>query len=162
MHAHIHSRSVLSCVSHVQLFVTLWTVACQAALSMGLSRQKYWNELPFPSPGDLPFQGLNLSLLYRQASSLPLSHQGSQVLTKPQRSTGSASHSTGLGWSLTSDSQCLSQLGSCPNLVPTPPGQAGAHLRAACECYQGQSLAHARAHCHLCPFPGAPAGTAWH
>ena len=41
----------LSCV---QLFVTSWTVAYQASLSMGFSRQEYWSELPFPSPGDLP------------------------------------------------------------------------------------------------------------
>ena len=34
--------------------VTPWTVACQAPLSMEFSRQEYWNELPFPSPGDLP------------------------------------------------------------------------------------------------------------
>ena len=41
-------------LSHVQLFATLWTVAHQAALSMEFSRQENWNELPFPSPGDLP------------------------------------------------------------------------------------------------------------
>ena len=35
-------------------FVTLWTVACQAPLSMEFPRQEYWNGLPFPSPGDLP------------------------------------------------------------------------------------------------------------
>ena len=34
--------------------VTLWTVAHQAHLSMGFSRQEYWSGLPFPSPGDLP------------------------------------------------------------------------------------------------------------
>ena len=34
--------------------VTPWTVACQAPLSMGLSRQEYWSGLPFPSPGDFP------------------------------------------------------------------------------------------------------------
>ena len=33
---------------------TLWTVACQAPLSMGFSRQKYWSGLPFPTPGFLP------------------------------------------------------------------------------------------------------------
>ena len=33
---------------------TPWTVACQAPLSMGFSRQEYWSGLPFPSPGDLP------------------------------------------------------------------------------------------------------------
>ena len=37
-------------LSHVQLFVTPWTVACQAPLSMEFSRQEYWNGLPFPSP----------------------------------------------------------------------------------------------------------------
>ena len=34
--------------------VTPWTVACQAPLSLGLSRQEYWSGLPFPSPGDFP------------------------------------------------------------------------------------------------------------
>ena len=34
--------------------MTPWTAACQAPLSMGFPRQKYWSGLPFPSPGDLP------------------------------------------------------------------------------------------------------------
>ena len=38
--------------------VTPWTVACQAPLSMGFSRQEYWSGLPFPSPGDLPNPGI--------------------------------------------------------------------------------------------------------
>ena len=38
-------------LSHVQLFATLWTIAHQAPPSMGVSRQEYWNGLPFPSPG---------------------------------------------------------------------------------------------------------------
>ena len=42
----------------VQLFVTPWTVAYQAPPSMGFSRQEYWIELPFPSPGDLPDPGI--------------------------------------------------------------------------------------------------------
>ena len=37
------------------LFVTLWTIAHQAPLSMGFSRLEYWSGLPFPSPRDLPF-----------------------------------------------------------------------------------------------------------
>ena len=41
-------------LSRVRLFATLWTVAHQAPPSMGFSRQEYWSELPFPSPGDLP------------------------------------------------------------------------------------------------------------
>ena len=38
--------------------MTLWTVACQAPLSMGFSRQEYWGGLPFPPPGDLPDPGI--------------------------------------------------------------------------------------------------------
>ena len=44
---------MLSCFSHVQLCVTLWIVPRQAPLSMGFSRQEYWNGLPCPPPGDL-------------------------------------------------------------------------------------------------------------
>ena len=47
----VHS---LSCV---RLFATPWTVACQAPLFMGFSRQEYWSGLPFPSPGNLPDPG---------------------------------------------------------------------------------------------------------
>ena len=39
-------------LSHFWLFTTPWTVACQALLSMGFSRQGYWSRLPFPSPGN--------------------------------------------------------------------------------------------------------------
>ena len=43
---------------HVQLFVTQWTVSCQAPLSMGFFRQEYWSGWPFPSPEDLPNLGI--------------------------------------------------------------------------------------------------------
>ena len=44
-----------ACVlSYVLLFAMPWTVAHQASLSMGLSRQEYWMGLPCPPPGDLP------------------------------------------------------------------------------------------------------------
>ena len=39
-------------------FETLWTVAHQAPLSMGFSRQEHWSGLPFPPPGDLPDPGI--------------------------------------------------------------------------------------------------------
>ena len=53
---------VLSCFSHVQLFATLWTVACQASLSMGFSRQEFSRQefssgLPCSPPGDLSNPG---------------------------------------------------------------------------------------------------------
>ena len=49
---------MLSRFGHVQLYVTLWTVAYQAPVSMGFSRQKYWSGLPCPPPGDLPDPGI--------------------------------------------------------------------------------------------------------
>ena len=48
----------LSCFSRVQLCVTLWTMAHQGPLSMGLCRQEHWSGLPFPLPGDLPDPGI--------------------------------------------------------------------------------------------------------
>ena len=48
----------LSYFSCVQLFVTLWTIACQALLFMECSRQEYWSGLPLPSTGDLPNPGI--------------------------------------------------------------------------------------------------------
>ena len=49
MHRDMVMCVVLNCFSHVQLFAVLWTVARQAPLSMGFSRQKYWSRLPFLS-----------------------------------------------------------------------------------------------------------------
>ena len=76
---------LLSCVP---LFVTLWTVACQASLSMGFSRQEYWNGLPFPSPWDLPRPGTEPGLWHcRQILSIwatredQLVHSGYSVNT---------------------------------------------------------------------------------
>ena len=59
---------LLNCV---QLFATPWTVAHQAPLSMGFSRQEYWSGLPFPSPGDLPHPGIKPKCPALQADSLP-------------------------------------------------------------------------------------------
>ena len=60
--------------------VTLWTVACQAPLSMGFPRQEYWSGLPFPSPGDLPnpeVKHASPTSPALQANSLPLRDWGS-------------------------------------------------------------------------------------
>ena len=45
-------------LSRVRLFATPWTVALQAPLSMGFSRQEYWSGLPCLPPGDLPNPGI--------------------------------------------------------------------------------------------------------
>ena len=50
-------------LGHVQLFVNPWTVALQASLYMEFSRQKYWSELLFSTPGVLPDPGIELSSL---------------------------------------------------------------------------------------------------
>ena len=55
MYACMHAYSVASLMSDS---ATLWTVAPQVPLSMGLSMQKYWNGLPCPLPGDLPSPGI--------------------------------------------------------------------------------------------------------
>ena len=49
---------VLSHLSHIRLFATLQTVARQAPLTMGFSRQRYWSGLPCPPAGDLPDPGI--------------------------------------------------------------------------------------------------------
>ena len=71
--------------SHFWLFATAWTVAHQASLSMGFSRQEYWSGLPFPSPGDLPDPGMESESPALQVDSLP-----SEPLGKPKNTGGVA------------------------------------------------------------------------
>ena len=71
---------MLSRFSRVWLFSTPWTVARQAPLSMGVSRQEYWSGLLCPPPGIFPTQGSNLCLLHLlhwRAGSLPPAPPGS-------------------------------------------------------------------------------------
>ena len=56
-----------------------WTTLCQAPLSMGFSRQEYWNGLPFLSPGDLPHSGIQPGSAALLADSLPSEPQGSPL-----------------------------------------------------------------------------------
>ena len=62
---------VLSHFSHLQLFVTLWTIARQAPLSMELYQQEHWSGLLCPPPGDLPDPGIEPRAPTLQAGSLP-------------------------------------------------------------------------------------------
>ena len=59
---------ILSHFSRVQFFETLWTVVCQAPLSMGFCRQEYWSGLPVPLPRDLPNPGIESTSLMSPAS----------------------------------------------------------------------------------------------
>ena len=74
----------LSCV---RLSATPWTIAHQASLSMGFSRQEYWSGLPFPSPGDLPNPGakpespaLQADALLSETPGKPLKWEGPSFL----------------------------------------------------------------------------------
>ena len=57
-------------LSHVRFFATPWTVHYEAPSSMGFSRQEYWSELPFPSPGDIPNPGIEPGSSAFQADAL--------------------------------------------------------------------------------------------
>ena len=57
-------------LSHVRLFATPWTVACQASMSMGIHQAIDWSGWPFPSPGDLPNPGMEPRSSALQADSL--------------------------------------------------------------------------------------------
>ena len=72
----MHAQSL----SHVGLFVTPWTVAHQALLSMGFLRQEYWSRLSFHSPEAFPDPRIKPMSPALQADSLPLSRLGSPVL----------------------------------------------------------------------------------
>ena len=67
-------------LSHVQFFVTLWTVTCQAPLSMGFSRQEYWIGLPWLPSGHLPNPGIKPASLASPA--LAVYHQCHHISTK--------------------------------------------------------------------------------
>ena len=66
-------------LSHVRLFVTPWTAACQTPLTMEYSRQEYWSGKPFPSPGDLPNPGIKPGSHTWQADSLPYEPPGKPI-----------------------------------------------------------------------------------
>ena len=102
-------------LSHVQLFVTSWTVTNQASPSLGFSRQEYWSGLPFPSST----QGLNPILLHCRPDALPSKPPGmslAQLVKNPPAmqenlvrflgqkdplEKGKATHSSILAWTVT-------------------------------------------------------------
>ena len=75
---HILKKVKVKSLSRVRLFVTPWTVDCQAPLSREFSRQGYWRGFLFPSPGDLSKPGIDPGSPALQAYALP-----SELLGKP-------------------------------------------------------------------------------
>ena len=69
----------MTSLSRVQFFATPWTVAHQASLSMGFSRQEYWSGVPFPPPGDLSNPGIETGSPPLQADTLPYEPPGKPV-----------------------------------------------------------------------------------
>ena len=67
-------------LSPVRLFATPWIVAYQASPSMGFSRQEYWSGVPFLSPGDLPYPGLEPGSPELQTDALPSEPPGKSMI----------------------------------------------------------------------------------
>ena len=123
--AHI-TFSIISCV---RLFVTPWTVAYQAPLSMGFSRQECWSGLPFPSPGDLPNPGIELSSPALQADALPSEPPGKPRLQRKGEFPLGKSDQTSLPYSFSSPlPQIYPTTGSLENLDVFMKGVMGAHI----------------------------------
>ena len=95
-------------------FVTPWTIAQWAPLSMGFPKQEYWSGLPFPSSGDLPHPGIKPKSLAWQADSLSLSHLGSPRQAKKQLVV--FRHQLAAAWNFRLDfpiQSCLSSWAGC-------------------------------------------------
>ena len=107
--------------------VTPWTVAYQAPVSMGFSRQEYWSGLPFPSSGDLPDSGIKPLLLHCGQTLYPmyncvieqyLTHWASQVVLAVKN--------------LPTNAGDLRDLGSIPGLGRSPGRGHGDPLQYSC------------------------------
>ena len=128
---------MLSRFSRVQLFATLWTVACQAPLSMGFYRQEYWSGLPCSSLADLPDPGVeptSLCLLHWQACSLPLvppgKHEVKQVIVRTIEKNEAGNGQRGDGGSVVWDGLSVKMIFDQRNIylreeqVPRPSGNS--------------------------------------
>ena len=93
----LSSDGIGNVLSHVSLFVILWTVAHQAPLSMEFSENTRVGH-HFLLQGIFPTQGPNSGLLYWQADSLPLSHLGSPLIRLPRCLMGQDSEHTHQPW----------------------------------------------------------------
>ena len=92
---HVYFCGVLSHFSHVWVFATLWTIACQAPLSMGFSRQEYWEGCHALLQGIFPIQVLNPSLTSPALAGrfLTLAPLGKPISKAMSNSFSSANHS---------------------------------------------------------------------
>ena len=116
------ARQVASVVSDS---VTLWTVACQAPLSMRFSRQEYWSGLPRPPPGDLPNPGIKPRSPALQAESFPSEPPGKplriNIVHLIEEATVSQRSLSDYSVSLPNQCQRQSHFKTQIFLVPAPP-----------------------------------------
>ena len=77
-HIYLHTHRHAHMLGHIWFFVTPWTVACKAPLSIGFSRQEFWSGLPCPPPRDLPNPGIEPG---SPADSLPAEPPGKPYIT---------------------------------------------------------------------------------
>ena len=120
-------------LSRILLFVTSWTAAHQAPLSMGFSRQKCWSGLPLPSPGYLPNPGIEPSSPDYRQTIYCLSHRGTQwikfylasIMSNQSSNTGVGCHFLLQCMRVKSESEVAQ---SCPTLSDpmdcSPPGSS--------------------------------------
>ena len=102
---------VVQSLNRVQFFVTSWTAACQASLSMQFSRQEYWSGLPILPPGDLPDPGIepeSSALPARQADSLPVEPLGNWQIGGEKIEV--VTNFIFLGSKITADSDCVQEI----------------------------------------------------
>ena len=128
---------VFSHFSRVRLFATLWTVAHQPPLSIGLSRQEYWSGLPCLPPGDLPNPGikpLSPVALTLQVDSLLLSHWESPQTIKAQANLTPTSRpwASLMAQRLKASACNAGDLGSIPESGRSPGEGTGNPLQCSC------------------------------
>ena len=117
---------MLSCLSHVQLFAILWTVACWGPQFMGFARQENWSGLPCPPPGDLSDPGIKLvspTSPALQADFWPLSHRGrlfiAEVKWKSLVVSDSATHGLYSPWDSPGQNTGVGSLSLLQGIFPT-------------------------------------------
>ena len=113
----IEKEKKVKSLSHVRLFASPWTVAYQAPPSMGFSRQEYWSELPFPSPGGLPNPEIQFASPALQADAVPSEPPGKPTVRKRKIDKGSSKNSPWKTWVLTQ-----SRPTRCDHMYCSPPG----------------------------------------
>ena len=97
----IYHEVKVKSLSHVQLFVSLRTVAYKVPPSMEFSRQEYWSGLPIPSPGDLPDPGMEHRLITDKESTCQCRKQVLSLGWEAPLEKELATHSSTLAWEIT-------------------------------------------------------------